>query len=159
MNLRLRLMEILSKLVQTMRFFRYRLMGYCNIERGVILESKLVLDKVYPAGIHIGAHTLVGSHALILCHEHVKRDPRDPRNPWVAETRIGRRCFIGVRATILPGVRIGDEVVVGASAVVSKDVPSHCVVVGNPARIVKEDIQMDDRAVMQVSPLPALHSD
>ena len=159
MNLRLRLMEVLSKLVQTLRFCRYSLMGYCNIERGAILESKLILDKVYPAGIHIGAHTLVASHALILCHEHIKRDPLDPRKPRIAETHIGRRCFIGVRATILPGVRIGDEVVVGASAVVCKDVPSHCVVVGNPAQVVKVDIQMNDKAVMRIPAQPSLRSD
>jgi acetyltransferase-like isoleucine patch superfamily enzyme len=144
-------MEVASKLIQTMRFYRYRLLGYSNIDRHAILESKLILDKVYPAGIHIGANTLVGSHALILCHEHVKRDPLNPRKPWVTETYIGRNCFIGVRATILPGVRIGDEVLIGASTVVTKDVPSNCVVVGNPGRIVKTNIRMNDKAILQVS--------
>ena len=152
MKLRLLLMEVLSKVVQTLRFYRYRLLGSSNIEKGVILESKLILDKVYPSGIHIGTHTLVGSHALILCHEHVKRDPRDVRRPWVTETYIGRNCFIGVRATILPGVRIGDEVVVGASTVVTKDIPSNCVVVGNPGRIVKTNIRMNDKAVLETNP-------
>lgn len=147
MNLRWRLMEVVSKVVRETRFRWYRLLGYSNIEKGVILESKLLLDKVYPPGIHIGSNTLVASHALILCHEHVKRDAVNPRNPWVTETYIGRNCFIGVRATILPGVRIGDEVVVGASTVVNRDVPSNCVVVGNPGRIVKRNIRMDDHAV------------
>ncbi len=149
MNVRLRLMGTASKIVQALRFYRYRLLGYSNIDRSAILESKLVLDKVYPPGIHIGANTLVGSHALILCHEHIKRDALDPRKPWVTETYIGRNCFIGVRATILPGVTIGDEVVIGASTVVTKDVPSNCVVVGNPGRIVKTNIRMNDRAILQ----------
>lgn len=141
-------MDAASRIVRTLRFYKYRLMGYSNIEKGVILESKLLLDKVYPPGIHIGSNTLVASHALILCHEHVKRDPSNPRNPWVTDTYIGRNCFIGVRATVLPGVRIGDEVVVGASTVVNKDVPSNCVVVGNPGRVVKTNIRMDDHAVL-----------
>ncbi len=147
-------MEMASKWVQAMRFYRYRLMGYSNIEKHAILESKLILDKVYPAGIHIGAHTLVGSHALILCHEHIKRDPLDLRKPWVTETYIGRNCFIGVRATILPGVKVGDEVVIGASTVVTKDVPSNCVVVGNPGRIVKTNIRMNDKAILQTDAIP-----
>jgi acetyltransferase-like isoleucine patch superfamily enzyme len=149
MKLRYCLMDMIAKVIRTQRFYRYRLLGYRNIEKGVILESKLLLDKVYPQGIHIGANTLVASHSLILCHEHVKRDPEDSRNPWVTDTYIGKNCFIGVRATVLPGVRIGDEVVVGASTVVTKDVPSNCVVVGNPGRIVKKNIRMNDRAVLE----------
>ena len=146
MTIRIRIMEILSKIIQTCRFLMARLSGYKNIEKGVILESHLILDKVFPEGIHIGSNTLVGSHALILCHEHVKRDPTNPRMPWVTHTYIGRNCFIGVRATILPGVHIGDEVVVGASTVVTRDVPSQSVIVGNPGRIVRTGIHLNDRA-------------
>ena len=139
-------MEFLSKIIQAWRFFAARRSGYKNIEKGVILESNLLLDKVFPEGIHIGANTQVAAHSLILCHEHVRRDPDDPRNPWVTHTYIGRNCFIGVRATILPGVRIGDEVVVGAGTIVTKDVPSNSVVVGNPGRIVKTGIHLNNRA-------------
>lgn len=139
-------MEVLSKIIQAWRFFLARRSGYKNIEKGVILESNLILDKVFPEGIHIGANTLVASHSLILCHEHVRRDPTNPRFPWVTHTYIGRNCFIGVRAVILPGVRIGDEVVVGAGTVVTKDVPSHSVVVGNPGRIVRTGVHLNDRA-------------
>ena len=145
-------MDAGSKVVRTVRFYCYRMLGYTGIEKGVILESKLLLDKVYPQGIHIRANTLVASHALILCHEHVYRDPTDERAPWVTDTYIGRNCFIGVRATVLPGVRIGDEVIVGASTVVTKDVPSNCVVVGNPGRIVKRDIRMNSKAALVCTP-------
>lgn len=55
-------------------------------------------------------------------------------------TKIGRSCFIGANAIILPGVTIGDEVVVGSGAVVTKNVPSNCIVAGNPARIIKQGI-------------------
>ena len=51
---------------------------------------------------------------------------------------IGKNVWIGDKATILPGVMIGDGVVVGANTVVSKDIPNYSVVVGNPARIIKQ---------------------
>ena len=64
----------------------------------------------------------------------------------MADTYIGKRCFIAVNATILSGVQIGDEVIVGAGAVVTKDVPSNVIVAGNPAKIIREKIRMNDQA-------------
>lgn len=55
-------------------------------------------------------------------------------------TQIGKKCFIGHNAIIMCDVKIGDEVVVGAGAVVTKDVPSNCIVAGNPARIIRQNI-------------------
>eukprot|EP00771_Trimastix_marina_P003116 gnl/Trimastix_PCT/4316.p1 GENE.gnl/Trimastix_PCT/4316~~gnl/Trimastix_PCT/4316.p1 ORF type:complete len:205 (+),score=19.06 gnl/Trimastix_PCT/4316:47-661(+) len=52
--------------------------------------------------------------------------------------RIGNRCWLGGGAIVLPGVTIGDDVVVGAGAVVTKDVPSGVLVVGNPARVIRQ---------------------
>ncbi|MBF9233507.1 CatB-related O-acetyltransferase [Microvirga sp. BT350] len=52
-------------------------------------------------------------------------------------TEIGNDVWVGMRAIILPGVKIGNGAIIGAGAVVSKDVPDYAVVVGNPARIVK----------------------
>lgn len=54
----------------------------------------------------------------------------------VAATHVGRRASIGSNATILGGVRIGEEAMIGAGAVVTKDVPPHAIVAGVPARIV-----------------------
>jgi acetyltransferase-like isoleucine patch superfamily enzyme len=51
--------------------------------------------------------------------------------------RIGQGAFLGVGAIILPGVTIGENGYVGAGAVVTEDVPDRCVVVGNPARVVR----------------------
>ena len=122
--------------------------GYDNIAKSVILESKLRLDKVYPQGIYIGENTLIASGTTILTHEHVKRDEENPRNPWVTNTYIGKNCFIGIEAIILPGIRIGDEVIVGAGTVVTKDVPSNSVVVGNPGKILSRKVHMSNRAVL-----------
>ena len=52
--------------------------------------------------------------------------------------KIGNKVWIGGHATINPGVTIGDHVVVASGAVVTKDVPDHVVVAGNPAKVVKD---------------------
>lgn len=56
------------------------------------------------------------------------------------DTYIGKRCFIGANAIIMAGVKIGDEVIVGSGAIVTKDVPSNCIVAGNPAKVIKTGI-------------------
>ncbi len=91
------------------------------------------LDKTNPKGIHIGEESYTASGAIIFTHDFCRGIHRD--------TRIGKRCFIGANAIIMCGVRIGDNVVVGSGAIVMKDVPSGCIVAGNPAKIIKEGIR------------------
>jgi maltose O-acetyltransferase len=64
--------------------------------------------------------------------------PQNPKHYELgAPVTIGNDCWIGGRAIICPGVSIGDNVVVGAGSVVTKDVPSNVVVGGNPAKILR----------------------
>lgn len=148
MNFRIYMMEKLSCVVQLIRRKKYKLAGYKNIDDSVILESNLLLDKVYPQGIYIGKNSLIAAGVTILTHEHVRRDEEKPRMPFVTNTYIGENCFIGVNATILPGVKIGNEVIVGAGTVVTKDVPDNSVIVGNPGKILDKKIMMSDKAVL-----------
>jgi len=60
------------------------------------------------------------------------------------DTYIGDFCVIGIGAIIMAGVKIGNEVVVGAGSVVTKDIPSNVIVAGNPAKIIKENIKMEN---------------
>ncbi len=141
-------MELLSQLIQRIRFLKLRILGYRNISSKSIIESRVILDKVFPEGIYIGENTLIASHTVILCHEHVKRDLKNNRNPWTTNTIIGKNSFIGIGCMILPGVQIGDEVVIGASSVVTKNIPSNSLAVGNPARIVKTNIRLNSKAIL-----------
>jgi acetyltransferase-like isoleucine patch superfamily enzyme len=93
--------------------------------------------------VQIGNRVLIGSGAVIcdtdfhsLDHE-IRGTSRDLAEAADAPVCIGDDCFIGGRAMILKGVTVGARSVVGAGAVVVKNVPSDVVVAGNPARIVK----------------------
>jgi acetyltransferase-like isoleucine patch superfamily enzyme len=86
-------------------------------------------------GIKIGDHARIAENVYISdtnFHEIVPGQP-----PRVAPINIGNNVWIGLRAIILPGVTIGDHAVVGAGAVVSKDVPPKTIVAGAPAKAIR----------------------
>lgn len=88
-------------------------------------------------GITIGENVLVGPKVNIITINH---DP-DPENRSATYGRpviIEDNVWIGINATILPGVRIGYGAIIGANSVVTKDVPAMTVAAGNPAKIIKE---------------------
>lgn len=128
--------------IQFLRNLYYRLKGY-DVHPTVIFERNLNLDRLYPGGIHIQENCLIASGVTILSHDHCKRVNNQP---LLADIYIGKNCFIAVGATLMPGITIGDEVIVGAGAVVTKDVPSHVIVAGNPAKIIRENIKMNNKA-------------
>lgn len=92
--------------------------------------------------ITIGADTIVGSHVKLIAtnHAYLRKDMiiRDQDIDTVKiGLHIGKDCWLGAGCCILPGVTLGDGVVVGANSVVTKNVPNYAVVVGNPAKIIK----------------------
>ncbi|WP_299783520.1 sugar O-acetyltransferase [uncultured Roseobacter sp.] len=108
--------------------------GY-NIHLGsdVFFNYGCVLLDVCP--IRIGDMTQVGPMVQILTADH-PRDAasRDAGLEFGQPIEIGRNVWIGGGALILPGITIGDDAVIGAGAVVTRDVPSGVTVAGNPAR-------------------------
>jgi acetyltransferase-like isoleucine patch superfamily enzyme len=142
--LKFRIRSFFAKKIQCLRVLATKIKGY-DIHHSVILERHLHLDRLYPQGIHIQENCLIASGVTILSHDHCKRVNNQP---LLTDTYIGKRCFIAVGATILPGVKIGDEVIVGAGAVVTRDVPSNVIVAGNPARIIRENIRMNNQAML-----------
>lgn len=90
--------------------------------------------------IEIGENTIMGPYVSFHAENHIFEDP----NTLIrlqGESRkgitVGKDCWIGAKATILDGVRIGDGCVVAAGAVVIADVPPYCVVGGVPAKVIK----------------------
>lgn len=103
-----------------------------HIDKSARISYGAKLDKTNPKGIHIGEESYIASGAIVFTHDFSRSMHKD--------TYIGKRCFIGANAIIMCGIKIGDEVIVGSGAIVTKDVPSNCIVAGNPARILKEGI-------------------
>ncbi|MGH7146277.1 MAG: acyltransferase [Nitrospiraceae bacterium] len=86
--------------------------------------------------IVIGDHVMMGEQVLIYTQDH--RITKGGFNGYIVkDVVIGNHVWIGGRVTILKGVTIGDNAVIGAGSVVTKDVPSGAVAAGAPARVVK----------------------
>ena len=85
--------------------------------------------------IEIGARTVIAQEAYLCTGTHDLNDPSLPLQ--VAKITLGEDVFIGARAFILPGIRIGDRAVVGACSLVTKDVAPDTVVAGNPATLLR----------------------
>jgi len=115
-----------------LRFFR----GVMQMDIHPTVEMSLSAkpDMTFPKGVHIGEFTYVAFNARILTHDRT-------RGLYV-HTHVGRNCFIGGESIILPGITVGDNCVVGAGSVVTKDVPPRSIVVGNPAKVIRSDIEV-----------------
>jgi maltose O-acetyltransferase len=108
--------------------------GYnISLGAGVFLNFNcVVLDVVE---VTIGDHTQVGPGVQLLTADH----PRDPEEraqglEFGRPIRIGRNVWIGGGALLMPGVSVGDNAIIGAGSVVTRDVPPGVTVMGNPAR-------------------------
>ena len=85
--------------------------------------------------IEIGEYTKIGPGVSINDNDHNFRKTGDGRM-LTGEVIIGKNVWIGDKATILPGVTIGDGVIVGANSVVTKDIPHYKIAIGCPAKII-----------------------
>lgn len=95
-----------------------------------------------PGAISIGECTTLAFKTLLLA-----RTPDGQVHP----IRIGRNCFVGGGAVILPGVIVGDGSIVGAGAIVDTDVPARCIVGGNPAIILRRDVDVLPYGALPIS--------
>ncbi len=120
------------RLMDLRRFYFVRV-WQMNIDPSAHFSLRVEFDRTHPSGVHIGQESYVAFGAVILTH--------DMTRGLYADTRIGKRCFIGAHSILMPGVTIGDGSIVGAGSVVTRDVPAGTIVVGNPARIVRSGIK------------------
>lgn len=103
-----------------------------NIHKTARISLGAKLDKTNPRGVFIGKDSYFASGAILFTHDFSRGLKLD--------TYIGMRCFVGANAIIMAGVNIGNEVIIGAGSIVTKNVPSNCIVVGNPAKIIRSGI-------------------
>ncbi|MDR0606122.1 MAG: acyltransferase [Bacteroidales bacterium] len=104
-----------------------------DIAKSARISFRTKLDKTFPQGIHIAEESYLASGVIVLSHDYCRSIRTD--------TYIGKQCFIGVNAIIMCGITVGDNVIVGSGAIITKNVPSNCIVAGNPAKIIRTGIQ------------------
>lgn len=114
----------------------------CNICAHTLVESDVIIGNnvTVKSGVYIWDGTRIEDNVFLGPNATLTNDPM-PRSKQYPERFSGitlkRGCSIGANATILPGITIGENSMVGAGAVVTKDVPANTVVAGNPAKIIR----------------------
>lgn len=112
--------------------------GGRHVHFGDDVYANFNLTLVDDTHIYVGSGTMFGPNVTVVTATH----PTDPALraqglQYNLPVRIGRNCWLGAGAIILPGITIGDNTTVGAGAVVTKSLPANVVAVGNPARVMR----------------------
>lgn len=103
-----------------------------SIGRNVVVMPGCLMMSA--GGITIDDGAMIAANVQLISNNH---DLYERQVITCKPVRIGKKAWIGAGATILPGVTVGDNAVVGAASVVTKDVPPDTIVAGNPARFIK----------------------
>ncbi len=118
-----------SRIVTPLKGVRF---NKVSIGKNVVINSDCLMMAA--GGITIEDEVMIAANAQLISNNH------DLDNRWIITCkpiRICRRAWIGAGATILPGVTIGENAVVGAGSVVTKSVEANTIVAGNPARVIR----------------------
>ena len=128
-----------------LRIWLYRQMGV-NIGKDCVVEMFCYLDDQFPELIFFEDHSGPSRHVIIVCHDDVAAKAGqngageldfESRHGIVNPVRLKKNSGIGTGSIILPGVTVNEGAMIGAGAVVTKDVPPNSLAVGVPARVVK----------------------
>lgn len=122
----------------------------CKIHRHIFIDDGVIIGNcvkiqdnvMIPHGVKLEDGVFVGPSVAFtndLYPRSINKDGTIKSNEdWiVGETIIGYGASLGANSTIVCGVKIGEWAMIGAGAVVTKDIPPHCLAVGNPARVIK----------------------
>lgn len=113
--------------------------GGKHVFMGDYVYANFNLTLVDDANIYIGDNVMFAPGVIVATAGHpVNPTLREKGYQYNKEVRIGNNVWIGANATILPGVTIGDNTVIGAGAVVSRDIPANVVAMGVPCKVVRE---------------------
>lgn len=112
--------------------------GGKHLHFGKNVYANFNLTLVDDTHVYVGDCTMFGPNVTIATAGHpILPSLREKGYQYNASVRIGRNCWIGAGAVILPGITIGDNTVIGAGSVVTKDIPANVVAVGNPCKVLR----------------------
>lgn len=112
--------------------------GVIRIGKRVTLRRFITLHAY--ERIEIGDDSRIGEMVTIRDHNHfseLEDAPGEAKGFEAAPVIIGNNVWVGVKVTIMPGVSIGDNAIIGANAVVTKDVPANAIAAGVPAKVIR----------------------
>jgi len=145
--LKQKLLNIIARnsLHPTLRLWLYRQMGI-NIGDDCTIELFSYFDDQFPELIFFEDHSGPSRYVKIICHDDAIARTEEgnlSRHGYVAPVRMEPYSAVGAGSILLPGVTIHTGAIVGAGAVVTKDVPPNCVAIGVPARVIKQKQPID----------------
>lgn len=116
--------------------------GHVHFGKGIYANFNLTM--VDDTHIYVGDYTQFGPNVVIATAGHpIDPELRQQGFQYNMPVRIGKNCWLGAGVLVMPGVAIGDNVVIGAGSVVTKDIPSNVIAVGNPCRVLREVNERD----------------
>lgn len=120
--------------------------GGRHVHFGDYVYANFNLTLVDDTHIFIGDYTMIGPNVTIATAGHpILPSLREQLYQYNAAVHIGRNCWIGAGVIIVPGVTVGDNSVIGAGSVVTKDIPCNVIAVGNPCRVLREINEHDEK--------------
>ena len=118
--------------------------GGKHVHFGKHVYANFNLTLVDDTHIYVGDHTMIAPNVTIATAAHpLSAEEREKGMQYNLPVKIGKRCWIGAGAIILPGVTVGDDTVIGAGSVVTRDVPPYTFAAGNPCRVIRELTERD----------------
>lgn len=119
--------------------------GGRHVHFGSHIYANFNLTFVDDTHIYVGDYTMFGPNVVVATAGHpISPQLREKIYQFNAPVHIGRNCWIGAGALLMPGVTIGDNTVIGAGSIVTRDIPANVVAVGNPCRVLREITQRDE---------------
>ena len=113
--------------------------GGKHVHFGKCVYANFNFTAVDDTHIYVGDYTMFGPNVILATAGHpILPKLRQEAYQYNMPVHIGKNCWLGAGVIVLPGVTIGDNTVIGAGSVVTKDIPSNVVAVGNPCRVLRE---------------------
>ena len=113
--------------------------GGHHVHFGTGVYANFNLTLVDDTHIYVGDYTMFGPNVVLATAGHPSTPELRKRGyQYNAPIHIGNNCWLGTGVLVMPGITIGDNVIIGAGSVVTKDIPSNVIAVGNPCHILRE---------------------
>lgn len=118
--------------------------GGHHVHFGNSVYANFNLTLVDDTHIYVGDYTMFGPNVTVATAGHpILPELREKAYQYNQPVHIGRNCWLGAGVVVLPGVTIGDNTVIGAGSIVTKDIPANVVAVGNPCKVLREISEHD----------------